>query len=445
MKLIDIHNTLSKNKRLSSNYKNSNHAKMARFLPCIVFHSIDKKTGDVYYIMSYRVWRRADNLPLKNLTFPGTKGHPWYDGWGYSMFDGTAFMLLKISKDAQHVKIIKDNISEQGNGKIDMRLLHIGGNKYHATYNTFGRINPIKRPNDFNQMKNPKCFYYSKNGVVQYNPSRKQLSKDLTNQKMINDYLDWSGCTFQNKALVTINDKTLEPTINEVALVCPQHHGRVEKNHAMFYDKRNRICYQYAIVPWSFFDPNCKLEVPMKTTLFKRLADYYDPQHSYFSKHVQFSCSTPLIPYNDKEHLALGHFKIKYEHISKLPKDSPAYKFTNQLKNLLKISKYNGEKYYTKIHYELIYGMFVYTVDRNSWKLRRASPCFVLASKENPNALCFPSGIVQHSSNDTFFVSYHENDLQIKLWHLDRTEIESLLKYNNRTPVTQYPFEIFKY
>lgn len=455
MKIITIHSPKTSDK-LSSNYKQRNRDKMVRFLPSIAYYRTNDQTGDVMYIMAYRVWR-GETLPAGPLTRPSGKGHPWYEWWGSSVFDGTAFSMLNVSKDATKVIVTKDTISNRGNGKIDMRLLHIKDNKYYATFNTFGRMNPLKYPRDVKKMNIgmiPKCFYYidKKTGLVDYNPSSKKIYSQATTNNGIQQgkhYLDHNGCTFQNSAIVTIDvGKTeLTPTIRNASLVCPEFHRRVEKNYAMFYDNRGRLSYQYAIYPWSFLDHACKRRVPMKTSLFKRVADYYDPyEPSPFNKSIVFSCSTPLIRFNDTEYIAIGHFKLRYDNIYKFPSKSPARKFTNQLKKALRISSFDYNKHTTKLHPELVYGMFVYTVNRTTLKLQRASKCFVLMDRKHPTALCFPSGIVKHSE-DKFITSYHENDMTLKLWVSSRDELEAMLVFDEtkqQQPVeaSRYPFDV---
>lgn len=447
MPIINLHHT-STSDRLKSDYRKKDHRKLVRFLPCIAPMHTNAMNGDVTYLVAYRVWR-GRTLPTKDLVNSGAKGHPWYEGWGSSSYDGTAFMTVRVSADGTKVRVLKDVIHDMGNWKVDMRLLHKQDNQYHVTFNTFGRLNPKKRADNYDEIDavlREKCFYYKDAaGNVIHNPSRKYLQtvKNLTTEQ-VNRYLDWNGCTFQNKGVMTINPTTLKPTFDRISLVCPNHHGRVEKNHAMFYDENRKVAYQYAITPWSFFDAQCEMRVTMRTTLFKRVAEYYDPVNSTFSKHIQFSCSTPLVPYTRDEFLGVGHFKVHYEQLDKLPKNSPARVFMNALKKQLKINSFNFDKHASKIHYELVYGMFVYTVNRKTLKLQRASKAFMLVNKRYPKGLCYPSGLVQHNPN-TFLISYHENDLNIKLWSADRTELEQLLVLDNQSPANKYPFEIITY
>lgn len=446
MKITNLHHTMTD--RLKSNFSKNNRHKLARFLPSIAHMSTNAVNGDVTYLVAYRVWR-GKTLPTKELVHSGAVGHPWYEGWSGSAFDGTAFMIIRVSKDGRVIRVVRDVIHNSGNWKMDTRLLHIKDNQYHVTFNTFGRLNPLKRPEDYAQMNDmirPACFYFmdDRTKIVQHNPTRKYLTNEQRlPYEQVNKYLG-QDCTFQNKAILTINEKTLKPTFTNTTLVCAQHHGRVEKNHAMFYDDKRNLAYQYAITPWTFFDAKCKRHTPMRTTLFKRVSEFYDPVHSTFNKHIQFSCSAPLIRYSNTELLGVGHFKIHYNMVNELPARSPARLFMNNLKKELNIASYNYNKYGHKIHYELVYGMFLYTVNRQTLKLQRASKSFILLSKRHPKGLCYPSGVIEHNS-DTFFVTYHENDINIKLWTVTRQEIEKLLVLTNESSADTYPFEIITY
>ena len=449
MKIITIHSPTSTSERLKSTYKGRDQDKMVRFLPCIAHaptNDTEDSSGGVTYLVAYRVWRAFD-LPRTKTTHPTTEGHPWYEGWGASSFDGTAFMTIRVDKRGKRATVLSDAIYENGNGKVDMRLLHIRDNLYHVAFNTFGRRNPVIHPTNADSMDPqlvPKCFYYvnKTTGKVNHNPSRRKLAGQLDSERTVDNYLDWGGCTFQNTSVLTVGQNKT-PKYNRPSLICPSSHGRLEKNYSMFFDLRKRLCHQYAITPWSFLDHSCKVHTPMKTTLFKRVADYYDPRPvSPFAKNIVFSCSTPLISYNEHEYIAMGHFKLHYERIRSLPHNSPARVFTNKLKKELGISMFDHDKYPKKVHYELIYGMFVYTVNKKTWKLSRASKAFILMNKRRPNALCFPSGIIQHNK-DKFITSYHENDINIKLWIADRSELESMLQYNERnTKPNKFEFSI---
>lgn len=438
MKIINIHSSSKSNFR--SSIDNKQYSKLTRFLPSVI--NVEETDTDVIFLMAYRVWKRY-TLPRKRVQTAGNVGHPWYNRWGYSSFDGTAFAKLKMSKKSKQITILSDKIPATGNSKIDMRLLQCPKNKKHffVTYNSFGKLNPIHRKHNFNTFQNKhNCFFHlnKQTKKVNYSPTDKNLQETGLTSK---EYKD-SYCTFQNVSTLTF-DKSIVPTFAQPRLVCPNHHKRVEKNISMYFDhKKNKIGYQYNIVPWTFFKPGCNLRVHQKN-LFKRIADFYDPDTLvYYSKTLQFSCSTPLIPYKDNLLIAAGHFKIKYNNIHKLPLGSPVRLFCNQLMKALKIKEFSENKEGI-IHYELIYGMFLYTVNRNTLAFQKASDAFIAFDK-SPNALMFPSGITSSNDKKTFYISYHENDINMKLLELSSKEIDSMLIHDIDTRPEEYKFKIIK-
>lgn len=437
MKVIVIH---SPNKStFKSSLVNKNQNKMTRFLPSIVI--VDESEYDITFVMAYRIWKRAET-PKRNVTSPGSEGHPWYNRWGYSAFDGTAFAKFSCSRTTNKVTLLEDKIHSIGDSKIDMRMLGSSSNPnvFFITYNTFGKLNPIQRKNDFNMFeKKAKCFYLLNNNKkkVEYKPSEKNLQK----VGMTQTEYQGSFCTFQNHSVLELS-KTLVPTFAKQSLVCPQHHKPVEKNISMYLDANNKVGYHYSITPWTFLKPGCSKQVH-PTTLFQKVADFYDPSDSgYFSKIVQFSCSTPLIPFGNNSLLAAGHFKIRYEDIEALPKKSPAYLFCKKLARELKISSFS-QKHEGIIHYELIYGTFLYTVNRKTLRFQNASNCFIVMH-EKPNALMFPCGLTMSNQDKDFYLSYHENDINMKMLRLSSKEIKAMMVNNSKTKPGEYKFEVIK-
>tara|TARA_Y100000389_G_scaffold83976_1_gene80567 strand:+ start:6469 stop:7785 length:1317 start_codon:yes stop_codon:yes gene_type:complete len=438
MIIVTIHSTSNSNFKTSINDRH--YSKLTRFLPSLV--NIEETDTDIVFLMAYRVWKRYV-LPTKRIQTPGDVGHPWYNRWGYSSFDGSAFAKIKMSKKSRTITILADKIPATGNSKIDMRLLQSpkNGKQFFVTYNSFGKLNPIHRKHNFNSFQNKhKCFFHLNKNTkkVNYSPSNKNLEGTGLTSK---EYKD-SYCTFQNTSILTF-DRTIVPTFTQPRLVCPNHHKRVEKNISMYFDdKKNKIGYQYNIVPWTFFKPGCKLHVQHKN-LFKRIADFYDPDTSvYYSKTLQFSCSTPLIPYKENLLIAAGHFKIKYNNIHKLPAGSPALLFCRQLLKELKIKAFS-ENHEGLIHYELIYGMFLYTVNKNTLRFQNASDSFIAFDK-SPNALMFPSGITSSNDKKNYYISYHENDINMKVLQLSSKEIDKMLTHTIDTHPDQYKFKIIK-
>ena len=436
MKVINIHSPADSKFKTSVKVKNRNFGKLTRFLPSIIL--TEETDNTITFLMAYRIWKR-EQTPSKTVKNPGTEGHPWYNRWGYSSFDGTAFAKLLLDRKTNQISIIEDKISSIGNSKIDMRILQVPykPNELFATYNTFGKLNPIQRRNNYNKFdRKINCFYLLDKNVVNYNPSNNQMKNyDVSpaNHKA-------SHCTFQNHATITLN-KNLKPIITQKKLVCPEHHKRVEKNISMYLDGNNQVGYHYSITPWVFFKPNCEKQI-FEKSIFEKVAEYYDPSPTdYFSKNVQFSCSTPLIPYQKNCLIGAGHFKIHYDELESLPKKSPAYCFCKKLLKELKIPSFSAE-YEGVIHYELIYGTFIYTVNKQTLRLEKCSNCFITFS-DKPIALMFPCGLTSTKNND-FYLSYHENDIVMKMLHISLKEMRQLLVNDSSISPKDLKFQIMK-
>jgi hypothetical protein len=434
MKIIDIHSSTSG--LLKSSITKGNASSLTRFLPSIVITNEDE--NQITFLMAYRVWKREGSYTslIKN---PGNKGHPWYNRWGYSSFDGTAFAKIVLDKINDTITIENDKIPSVGNSKIDTRLLQNpkDKNKFFITYNSFGKLNPLLRKEDYTDFNNKtSCFYIQDDTTIQYNPSNTLLIKSGISP---HNYKSRSHCTFQN--ISTLTFKSNSPIFSKPSLVCPQHHNIVEKNISMYWDESvHKIGYQYSLMPWTIFKPGCVKEIS-KNTLFQNIADYYDNTNNYFSKIIQFSCSTPLVPYNENTLIAAGHFKIHYNDIDKIPHKSLAYSFCKKMLKVLKIPSFS-QKHEGIIHYELIYGSFLYTVNKKTMRLKKSSNCFIVIDKK-PHALMFPCGLVKSMNND-MYLSYHENDINMKLLRLSIKEVDKLLIHKSSTSPSEMDFEIWK-
>ena len=230
------------------------------------------------------------------------------------------------------------------------------------------------------------------------------------------------------------------PVFSNIRLVCAGKHTRHEKNIQGFVDKSGKISYQYSVNPWVFFDSTCK-KITHKETLFSRIVDFYDPRkESVFKKSIQFSCSTPLVEFAPNTLIGVGHFKLKYN--DPFIKSSPIDKFLKQAASLFNQTRLKHEGKEHMIHPEYVYGMYIYTVNKTTYALEKASSCFVLIDKSYKQLLTFPSGITKHENG--FLVSYHENDITIKLLHLTTPEITKMLKYTNKSSPSTYKFEFVK-
>lgn len=424
--------------------------KYVRFIPSIAKWKETK--SHVVYMVSYRVWK-PEKDPKKPVTKPSDPGHPWVTFWKMSRLDGTAFLLLEVSKrDPSDMRVVKE-FSVTRNGRVDMRLVpNNNDGSFWVTYNTFGLLNPRTHAKNHARVKDtafqPTCFLYKnpKTGrvVSDVKPRVIDANRTLTeSQKEL--YKQQSWCTFQMKGRMTFDESTGKFTFRDTGLVCPQHHQRFEKNLQIYTDDSGRVGYQYAITPWSFFKPDdcSRLVHPYAASktgpLFSRLVRYFDSRKDVLdmNRNVSFSCSTPLLDYTDSEYLAVGHFKIHYGSVQAKRHLST---FLNKTKALLDMPVLRYEGYEDRIHPKLIYGMFLYTVDKKTLQLRKASGGFIPLVDFYKQALSFPTGLSQHTPNQ-FLISYHENDMTMRLLHLSRAEINRMLTFHDNSRASDYTFK----
>lgn len=435
MKLLTLHDPQKTNNKLYEPYESKNANKLVRFLPsCVV---IDEDDKEITLLVAYRIWRRYQT-PVRKVNKPGTKGHPWYNRWKYSLFDGTALALVTLNNKTQKFKVIKEKVLNTGNGKVDLRFVPTSNpNEFRVVYNTFGRLNPLKRSEDYKRFTlKSKCFYFvTKNKQIKYQPSIKDAQQQ---QVFIDDYYDNNGCTFQNKNIMVIDFKTLNYGFKKPSLICPNQHQRIEKNISMVSDRPDT--YHYTIVPWTFLHNECK-KINDKECVFEKIANFYDgSEPNFFKKTLQFSCSSPLVSFNDKEYVAVGHFKVKYTQLEKLRKNTKLMRFLNILKKQLQIKEYDI-KHEGILHYNLIYGGFIYTVNKKTLRLERFTKCFIIHDKQ-PNALTFPSSIVSLRDGKRFLMAYHENDITLKFLHMTYKELNEMLMYTNSSKPNTIEFTI---
>lgn len=455
MRVLSIHSP--KKSLLTKSYLKNNRDLFVRFLPSIALYKTDNEYNT--YLLSYRIWRKKVT-PLKKPAVMTDNGHPWKHAWGKlnaSNYDSSAYALLKIKKNnASKISVEQEYIPSNRTTKIDMRLLPVPKqkNKYYATFNTYGLLNPKIFKKDYNNMKTnvrPQCFYYKdssgkvhkKTSAGMFDKNNKLSPKHKTLFKMRDRW-----CTFQMRATMTLlrkkslktNTIHMVPKFTNLRLVCALHHARHEKNIQTFITRSGKPGYQYSINPWVFFDETCKKLTSAKDTLFSKIVNFYDSRTSLspFQRKIQFSCSTPLIDFDSDSYIAVGHYKIQYRETFK--PNSPIDMFLRKAAKLMKVKKLKYEGLQRFIHPEYVYGMFLYTVDKKTLGLKKVSDAFIPLDKSYKQLLSFPSGITKHS-DDTFLISYHENDITIKLLELKISEIKKMLKYVNNTQPNTYDFD----
>ena len=428
-----------------------------RFIPSIVKWKETQQT--VLYLVSYRVWK-PETDPKRPVVRMDDPGHPWVTFWKMSKFDGTGFFILEVSKQKPLSMQIVREFPLTRNSRVDMRMVPIKDKpgEFWVTFNSFGLLNPnTYRKNhtaskDSAHLFRPTCFLYKQpnTGKVLYDTTRKtslqiiDANRTLTNvQKQA--YKQQSWCTFQNKTRLVFHDNKF--AFKETGLVCPKHHQRFEKNLQIFVSESGGVGYQYAITPWTFFKPgDCEtMLMPYSNkqttgSLFSKLVRYFDPRKDIvdMNRNVAFSCSTPLMDYSETEYLAVGHFKI--HHHTKFPESKRRLRsFLQKTQRMFGMDELRYEGYEDRIHPKLIYGMFFYTVNKKSLRMSKASGGFIPLYNGYKQALSFPTGISEHTK-DNFLVSYHENDMTMRLLHMTRSEIDNTLVFDDKTKPPEYTF-----
>jgi len=426
-----------------------------RFIPSIVKWNETPTT--VLYLVAYRVWKHETD-PKRPVLRTNDPGHPWVTFWKMSKYDGTAFLLLEVSKrNPGNMRVVKE-FPLTRNNRVDMRLVPTQDQpgSFWVTFNSFGLLNTKKRSKNFaltqesNHLFGSTCFLYKKptTGQVFPDATLKKTQRTIDANRTLTGaqkqaYMQQSWCTFQNRArLVFRNDKFV---FQDTLLVCPQHHQRFEKNLQIFTNESGDVGYQYAVTPWAFFKPgDCDtlfMPYPTKQSfLFSKLVRYLDPRKDVMdmNRNVAFSCSTPLMDYSTSEYLAVGHFKIHYH--TRFPESKRhLVSFLKKTQRMLGMSELRHQGHEDRIHPKLIYGMFFYTVNKKSLRLGKASGGFIPLYKDYKQALSFPTGISEHTK-DHFLVSYHENDMTMRLLHVTRTEIDKMLVFDDRSKPSDYTF-----
>lgn len=426
MKIKTIHSF--RKTLLKSNFKKGNSKYLVRFTPSIVH------IKDNTFLLSYRVWKRADYLKIPK--YAGNRGHPWYNYWGYLSYDGTAFAMISIDKN-QNIKILKDKIYP--NWMVDTRLIK-NNNKIYVVYNYFGKLNPLKHPKEYKNYR--KCSYaYDKDKQkVLYNPTRQGLKELKFKGNNINSFMNKSPCHMLITAELDL-DKELRPKISNPRVVCPKFHNTIEKNHIPFFIN-DKMYTLYSLTPLVIFSPECKKLFP-KSKLFDNIVKFYDKREiGPFKKYLQISGSTPFVK-EGKELIAAGHFKVQLSKLKHIPKNTSLEKMLITIKSNFKLrnfsNNFENNLNIPNIRYDtLIYGMFFFSLDAKTFKIKRCSDFFLFKDNQKKMSLVYPAGFVRKDKE--YILSYHEADSSVKLMFLKENEINSLLKHNNNTKPRDFNF-----
>lgn len=337
--------------------------------------------GD-YYICSYRIFVRYEDVKKQYLDPYSEPNHPWLGGdkstlwWQRKKgYDKTVIVLLKI-KNGKVSK--KRNIREYIDG-VDARVFKI-------------------RDNDF---------------IIYYNVYIREKNHRLDKLNKCED-----GCMIVAMDILSIADNKIK--LHSDYALCPEISQKIEKNWSLW-SNDSKLYMSYGItMPHHIVYPlvvdknnnfNCgKIIRENQENILVRLEKYY--------KHIAYiSTSTPALQNSYGEYIGVGHLKYKYNDIYKLDSNTPLYKFHKTIRGKI-------------LHPLYVYVMFFYSfkfLDKNI-SINRISK-FYLNGGDTDYALIFPSGLTKN--NDKWIVSYGDGDSKCKLLIYSEDEINSLLIYNN--------------
>jgi len=129
----------------------------------------------------------------------------------------------------------------------------------------------------------------------------------------------------------------------------------------------------------------------------------------FYNNTLFFRLGTPAIKFNNNEMIAVGHIMFLGDFV---PMNSKAYSFYKE--NTLPKHPDN-----------LMYMMFIYTFDINTFEILRISPAFY--PPKVTHSIVFPVGITYHDND--YIISYGEGDIKMKLLFMKLETIEDLLRY----------------
>lgn len=353
------------------------------FNPCIV--SID----DNRFLMSFHTFRRqyghpCDIQPQARIYDPY---HMWYGGpesdtwWntGRNGDWGTGYMVIKIVNRNIFIHQVIDNTIGDG---LDTRLAST----------PMGIVATCTQNNGFE--------YEDTWGI---NREKYGLQGPLCKVECVAIYY---------LILKIMYDKyndcySLQNADNRGEALCPKLQD-MDKNWSLFV-VNNKIYTSDYLTPKhtviTLDDPACTVIMEPNINVFSRIENYY-------KNTVKCRLSTPAINFNSYEMIAVGHVVLEGD---RLPINTAAYNFNNQ--NILPKHPLN----------DMIYMMFFYTFDPNTFEILRVSPAFY--PPNTTHGIVFASGLTFYDND--YIISYGEGDVKMKMLFIRPNEIEQLLLPQN--------------
>jgi len=448
------------------------------FNPCITHYK------DNLYLCCYRVWSRyIDDKDYIEVTknIYANPNHPWRSRWGGNLdiddspikglIDITKFAMLQIDKiennyDIKLVKQYSETFNDILPKKIEEVYLqdegfqNIKGNKlkdlkdlYHLSDIKFWKWQDsrlIQTPTEglFFIIGNVKT---SKDKKIYRKNQDKLFNKDFDNcnlekSREYNSGNKDNACYLLYLSALQVDPVTLKLIkITEPTILCPKFSARIEKNWSIFVDKipgnklRLNITYQireenkgvelftidYNLEQLELID-DCKhktlkskngvYETNSKNKSIKeeKKLSFFNSIEEAFENKLFISPSTPTIHFNNEELIGVGHIKFDYKHFDNQKwKDTPIKQFIDICKDRIINS-----------HWGYIYLFFFYTLDKDTYKLKRTSN-FFLPQPANVS-LIFPVGLSKVGKTE-YVISYGDYDTYSCAMFVNVTNIEQSL------------------
>jgi hypothetical protein len=165
--------------------------------------------------------------------------------------------------------------------------------------------------------------------------------------------------------------------------------------------------------------------------VFTRCDAIGDLMDAYGHENFVFSLGSPTVPWGDAGYVTVGHLKIAYNTMPKVPP---------RLHHL--VDKFGPLQ---KLHNKFLYFMFFVRLDKcfNVTHLSNAFiPTDATRTSHYPFALVFPCGLYVDQSNNSALVSYGEGDVRCKIMKLYSHEIHRLLVPVGAITPTNYDYYI---
>ena len=450
------------------------------FNPCITHYK------DNLYLCCYRVWSRyiddKDYIEVTKNVY-ANPNHPWRSRWGGNpdiddapikgLIDITKFAMLQIDKKGLNyeIKLVKQ-YSETFNDIIPKKIeevylqdegfQNIKGNALKDLKDLY-HLSDIKfwKWQDSRLIQTPKEGLFFIIGNVKTSEDKKiyrknqdkLFSKDIDNcnlekSRNYNSGNKDNACYLLYLCALQVDPITLKLIkITEPTILCPKFSARIEKNWSIFVDKKSKdvlrlnITYQvreenkgvelfttdYNLNKLELID-DCKHQTlksgknsefktnTIETGLIKKekKLSFFNAIEEAYDNKLFISPSSPTIQFNNEELIGVGHIKFDYKHFdNKKWKDTPIFEFIQFCKNRIINS-----------HWGYYYLFFFYTLDKNTYKLKRTSN-FFLPQPANVS-LIFPVGLAKVNNGD-YIVSYGDYDTYSCAMFVNKTKIEQSL------------------